>query len=67
MQETPSFETLLEQIKQSISKLEKDDVLLEDAIKEYKNGSKLIKQASEMLEQARLTYDELNAQASENQ
>ncbi|CAM3082030.1 exodeoxyribonuclease VII small subunit [Streptobacillus felis] len=44
-----NFEQILDEIKDSISKLESFDITLEESISEYENAVKLIKEAEKKL------------------
>ncbi|CAM3062616.1 exodeoxyribonuclease VII small subunit [Streptobacillus ratti] len=46
-----NFETILEEIKESIDKLESFDISLDDSIIEYENAIKLIKMAEKKLKE----------------
>ena len=47
-----SFEMMLKELEEVVTKLEKKDINLEDAVEEYKNGIKLAKDCYEILESA---------------
>ena len=47
-----SFETMLEQLENVVKKLEKKEIALDDAVKEYKKGLELAKACYTMLENA---------------
>ena len=47
-----SFEVMLEQLEQVVRKLESKDIVLDDAVKEYKKGLELAKACYVMLENA---------------
>jgi len=56
-----SFEKIVEDIYKILDVLSKDDILLSDAVGEYKKGIKLIESADKMLQEAKIIYEELNA------
>lgn len=56
-----SFESKLTQIKQTVEALARDDILMQDAVAEYKKGVKLIAEADKILQEAQIVYEELNA------
>jgi len=47
-----SFEMMLKELEEVVTKLEQKDINLEDAVEEYKNGIKLAKECYEILESA---------------
>ena len=47
-----SFEIMLKELEEVVTKLENKDINLEDAVEEYKNGIKLAKDCYEILESA---------------
>ena len=47
-----SFEMMLKELEEVVTKLENKDINLEDAVEEYKNGIKLAKDCYEILESA---------------
>lgn len=47
-----SFEMMLKELEEVVTKLENKDINLEDAVEEYKNGIKLAKECYEILESA---------------
>jgi len=47
-----SFEIMLKELEEVVTKLEQKDINLEDAVEEYKNGIKLAKECYEILESA---------------
>lgn len=47
-----SFETMLEQLESVVKKLESKDIVLDEAVKEYKKGLELAKACYVMLENA---------------
>ena len=47
-----SFEIMLKELEEVVTKLENKDINLEDAVEEYKNGIKLAKECYEILESA---------------
>lgn len=55
-----SFEENIEKAKEVLDKLSASDVSLEDSIKHYKNGLKNLKDASKILDKAKLDFEELS-------
>ena len=47
-----SFEMMLKELEEVVTKFEQKDINLEDAVEEYKNGIKLAKECYEILESA---------------
>ncbi|MBL4888713.1 MAG: exodeoxyribonuclease VII small subunit [Candidatus Lindowbacteria bacterium] len=54
-----SFEELLEHLEVTVEKLEKEEVLLEDAIKLYEEGLKVHSQCTTILDDARVRIKKL--------
>jgi len=53
MEEKKSFETLLEETKAIVEKLNDPEITLEEAVKLYETGLKEIKQAQQLIEEAK--------------
>jgi len=53
MQEQKSFETLLEETKAIVEKLNDPELTLEEAVKLYEKGVKEVKEAQRLLEEAK--------------
>ncbi len=53
------FEKKLENAKEILKKLNDPEVTLYDAMKYYKEGVKLLEEASEMIEKAKLEIEEI--------
>ena len=56
---TKSFEELIENAKDIITKLGQSDINLKEGLELYKNGVETIKKAQEMLESAKLELEEI--------
>lgn len=54
-----SFEEKIECIKEILTKLNASDLNLKDGVSLYKEGLKQLNEAQEMLEKARLEYEEI--------
>ncbi len=59
-EEKKSFEEKLEEAKAVLDNLSKPELPLDEGVKEYKKGVTLLQEASEMLEEAKLVYQELD-------
>lgn len=59
--ERPSFEEALKQLESIVAKLEDDSITLEESVKLYEEGIRLSKFCSEILNQAELRIEEVNA------
>ena len=59
-EEKKNFEDTIEEAKKVLENLSKPDLALDEGIKEYKRGVLLISEASKMLEEAKLVYEELD-------
>lgn len=60
MSEEKSFEEKLEEAKKILETLSKPDLPLDIGVEEYKKGVTLLNDASKMLEEAKLVYQELD-------
>jgi exodeoxyribonuclease VII small subunit len=58
-QETESFEEKLKNAKEILQRLSDPSVTLKDAMKEYKKGISILNEATKMIEEAKLEYEEL--------
>lgn len=58
--ERPSFEEALRELESIVSKLESDDITLEDSVKLYEEGIKLSKICTEVLEKAETRIKKVN-------
>lgn len=58
--ERPGFEEALKELESIVSKLEDDDITLEDSVSLYEKGLKLSRFCTEILEQAELKIEEVN-------
>lgn len=56
---TKSFEELVENAKDIITKLGQSDINLKEGLELYKNGVETLKKAQEMLESAKLELEEI--------
>ncbi|WP_394997180.1 exodeoxyribonuclease VII small subunit [uncultured Helicobacter sp.] len=56
---TKSFEELIENAKDIITKLGQSDINLKEGLELYKNGVETLKKAQEMLESAKLELEEI--------
>ncbi len=54
-----SFEAKLESAKSILEALSNPELSLEDGMKRYKEGISILKEATKMLEEAKLTYTKL--------
>lgn len=59
-----NFEEKIEQAKKILSDLAKPDLPLDEATNLYKNGVKLLEEATKMLEKAKLEYEAHEAKES---
>lgn len=59
-EKSPSFEDKIQELERIAKELSKEDLLLEDGVNLYKQGVKLSKEASAMLENAQIIYEELS-------
>lgn len=59
-----SFEEKLEEAKKILEELAKPDLALDNATKLYKNGIKVLEEATKMLESAKLEYEAHEAKES---
>jgi exodeoxyribonuclease VII small subunit len=55
-----SFEEALTKLEQIVERLEKEDVTLEDSVKQFEEGVKLSKYCSKILEEAELRIEQVN-------
>ncbi|AFL67852.1 exodeoxyribonuclease VII small subunit [Sulfurospirillum barnesii] len=58
-EEKQSFETKLEQAKTILENLSDPELSLEEGMKKYQEGIAILKEATQMLEEAKLTYTKL--------
>lgn len=58
--ERPSFEEALRELESIVSKLENEDITLEDSVKLYEKGVQLSHFCNEILEQAELRIEQVN-------
>lgn len=58
--ERPSFEEALRELESIVSKLESDDITLEDSVKLYEEGIRLSKICTEVLEKAETRIKKVN-------
>ncbi|MEQ9264085.1 MAG: exodeoxyribonuclease VII small subunit [Balneolaceae bacterium] len=58
--ERPSFEEALKELESIVSKLENEDITLEDSVKLYEKGVHLSHFCNEILEQAELRIEQVN-------
>lgn len=61
-----SFEDALTKLEKIVERLEKEDVTLEDSVKQFEEGVKLSKYCSKILEEAELRIEQVN-QSNTNQ
>ncbi len=59
MSEEISFEEKLKNAKEILEKLSDPAITLKDAMKEYKKGISILNEATKMIEDAKLEYEEL--------
>lgn len=57
-----SFEKKLEDAKKVLEELSNPEISLADGMKKYKNGLKLLKEATKLIEDAKLEYTTLQEQ-----
>jgi exodeoxyribonuclease VII small subunit len=57
-----SFEGRVEKSKEILSKLMQPDITLSDSVELYQNGIKELDEASKMLEEATIKYEEIKKQ-----
>lgn len=58
-EEKQSFETKLENAKEILETLSNPELSLEEGMKKYQEGIAILKEATKMLEEAKLTYTKL--------
>lgn len=58
--ERPSFEEALRELESIVSKLESDEITLEDSVKLYEEGIRLSKICTEVLEKAETRIKKVN-------
>ncbi|MFN1835513.1 exodeoxyribonuclease VII small subunit [Balneola sp. MJW-20] len=58
--ERPSFEEALKELESIVSRLESEDITLEDSVKLYEEGIKLSKICTEVLEKAETRIKQVN-------
>lgn len=61
MQETPTFEELLELSKSSLDQLNNQNLPLKESLEVYKQGLAYLKEAQKLLEETELEYQELTS------
>ncbi|MCI7711134.1 exodeoxyribonuclease VII small subunit [Helicobacter sp. TUL] len=61
--ENQSFEELIENAKNIIARLGQSDVNLKEGVELYKNGMATLQKAQEMLESAKLEFEEIQKQS----
>ena len=64
MSEEISFENRLKNAKEILEKLSDPGITLKDAMTEYKKGVSILNEATKMIEEAKLEYE--NLQSNEN-
>ena len=57
--EQKDFETLIAQAKEIVAKLNANDIGLKDSLHLFKEGTEILKQAQDMLESAKLEFEEI--------
>lgn len=57
--EQKDFETLIAQAKEIVAKLNANDIRLKDSLHLFKEGTEILKQAQDMLESAKLEFEEI--------
>lgn len=57
--EQKDFETLIAQAKDIVAKLNTNDISLKDSLSLFKEGTQILKQAQDMLESAKLEFEEI--------
>ena len=57
--EQKDFETLIAQAKEVVAKLNANDIGLKDSLRLFKEGTEILKQAQDMLESAKLEFEEI--------
>ncbi|AGZ81486.1 exodeoxyribonuclease VII small subunit [Campylobacter fetus] len=58
--ENESFESKIEKLNELLNKLNDENLTLLDSVELYKSGTKLVKEAREMLENAKLSIQEMS-------
>lgn len=66
MKKTDSFEAKLEYAKELLDKLSTPEITMEESIKYYKDGIKILKEASQILENAKIEIQEISTQNENN-
>ena len=66
-QERLNFEDALQQLSEIVSRLESEDVGLEESIQLFEKGSKLSHQCAGILEEAELKIEQVNQDKEERQ
>lgn len=56
-----NFEEKLVKAKEILEKLNSPEITLEQSVEAYKNGIKILEEASKLLEDAKLSYEEAKA------
>ena len=59
LKETEDFEDKLKSAKEILEKLSDPSITLKNAMKEYKDGISILKEATKMIEDAKLEYEKL--------
>ncbi|ABK83359.1 exodeoxyribonuclease VII small subunit [Campylobacter fetus] len=57
--ENESFESKIDKLNELLNKLNDENLTLLDSVELYKSGTKLVKEAREMLENAKLSIQEI--------
>jgi len=65
MSEEMSFEDKLKKAKDILEKLSDPSIALKDAMKEYKRGISILNDATKMIEEAKLEYEQLQITPNE--
>lgn len=63
---TEQFEEKLKKAKELLEELNNPEITLEKSMKAYKEGIKTLNEASEILENAKLLYEELEQETQES-
>lgn len=66
MSEEISFEDKLKKAKNILEKLSDPGIALKDAMREYKKGISILNDATKMIEDAKLEYEQLQITTDEN-
>ena len=65
-EDPPSYEAALEQLEELINRIESGDAGLEESIRDYEHGAKLIRRCREILDAAETRITELKADDGEH-